>query len=382
MRDPRIGRLAKQLISYSAELQPGERLLIELTGLEIPLAKALIKEAYAVGGRPYVSIKDQELLGEQLRGANEALLADIARWEGERMSAMSAYIGIRAGRNAAELASVPAEKMDLYQRIWWEPVHSQMRVPNTRWCVLRYPNHAMAQLANKSLEAYEDFYFDVCTLDYARMSEAMNPLVERMEAADEVRIVGPGTDLRFSIKGMPAVKCAGKRNIPDGEVYTAPLRESVEGTITYNTPSLYQGVSFEGVSFKFEQGKIVSARANNQERLERILNTDAGARYVGEFSLGVNPFIKEPMKDTLFDEKIHGSLHFTPGNAYKSCDNGNRSAIHWDLVCIQRPEYGGGSIYFDGELIRRDGRFVVPELAQLDSEACFAYEEIDRCRPT
>lgn len=372
MRDPRLDKLANLLIHYSVALQPGERLLIDLVGLEIPLAKALLRETHAVGARAYLNIQDQELLGELLRGADATTLDETAGWERSRMEAMDAYIGIRAGRNAAELSDVPADKMELYQRRWWEPVHAQIRVPKTRWCVLRYPNYAMAQLANSSLEAFEDFYFKVCTLNYQRMADAMEALVTRLTTASEVHITGPGTDLRFSIAGMPAIKCAGRRNIPDGEVYTAPVRDSVEGQITYNTPSLYQGVTFENVSFRFSGGRIVEASANNPERLERILNTDDGARYIGEFSFGLNPYIKEPMKDTLFDEKIQGSLHFTPGNAYKLCDNGNRSAIHWDLVCIQRPEYGGGAIYLDGELVRQDGRFVVPDLAGLNPEALSA----------
>lgn len=372
MRDPRVDELARLLIDYSVQLQPREKLLIECVGLEIPLAKALIRRAHQVGGYPFLTVKDQELLGALLEGTNEEHMQHVAAYEAGRMKEMDAYISIRAGKNASELSSVPPEKMRLYQTYWWEEVHAKIRVPQTKWCVLRYPNHAMAQLAQMSLEAFEDFYFQVCTLDYARMAQAMDALAERMAATDEVRIVGPGTDLVFSIKGMPQIKCAGRRNIPDGELFTAPLRESVSGKITYNTPSVYMGTTFDNVSFTFKDGKIVEASANNTQRLEEILDTDEGARYIGEFSFGLNPFIEHPMKDTLFDEKIHGSFHFTPGSAYEECDNGNRSAVHWDLVCIQRPEYGGGEIYFDGQLIRKDGRFVTPDLELLNPEALAA----------
>ncbi|HHT25997.1 MAG TPA: aminopeptidase [Firmicutes bacterium] len=374
MRDPRIEKLAKLLIHYSVALKPKQRILIDVVGLEIPLAKALIREANTLGAKPFLNIQDHELLGELLRGAQSETLAEVAAWEKMRMSQMDAYIGIRAGRNTAELAGVPPEDMERYQTLWLKPVHGEIRVPHTRWCVLRYPNHAMAQAANRSTEEFEDFYFAVCTMDYPRMAKAMDALVARMENTDVVRIVGPGTDLSFSITGMPAIKCCGLRNIPDGEVYTAPIRDSVEGVITYNTASVYQGVTFENISFRFKQGKIIDAHSNNDERLERILATDEGARYIGEFSLGLNPYIKEPMKDTLFDEKIDGSFHFTPGNAYTICDNGNRSAIHWDLVCIQRPDKGGGEIYFDGELVRKDGRFVVSDLAGLNPEALMSDE--------
>ena len=160
-----------------------------------------------------------------------------------------------------------------------------------------------------------------------------------------------------------------RRNIPDGEVYTAPVKDSINGTLTYNTPAVFQGFTFENISFRFENGKIVEATANDTERINEVLNTDEGARYIGEFAIGVNPYILKPMKDTLFDEKIMGSFHFTPGNCYEEeAPNGNSSAIHWDLVCIQTPEYGGGEIYFDDVLIRKDGRFVVKELECLNPE--------------
>ena len=249
-----------------------------------------------------------------------------------------------------------------------KPVHSEIRVPKTRWVVLRYPTPSMAQLAETSLEAFEDHYFNVCTLDYGKMSLAMDALVRRMEATDRVRIVGPGTDLSFSIKGMPAIKCDGKLNIPDGEVFSAPVRDSVNGVIQYNTPSLYQGNVFERTRLTFENGKIVAAESSDSVRSNQIFDTDEGARYVGEFAIGVNPYITKAIKDTLFDEKIAGSFHFTPGSCYDECPNGNKSAIHWDLVCIQTPEHGGGEMYFDDELIRRDGLFVTDDLKGLNPE--------------
>jgi aminopeptidase len=227
----------------------------------------------------------------------------------------------------------------------------------------------MAQLANMSTEAFEDFYFDVCNLDYAKMDRAMDPLQWLMSKTDKVRIVAPGTDLTFSIKGIGAQKCSGERNIPDGEVYSCPVRDSVNGTIAYNTPSVYNGFTYENIKFTFENGKIVEATANDTDRINALLDSDDGARHIGEFSLGFNPYILHPMKDTLFDEKIAGSLHFTPGQAYEVTDNGNRSSIHWDLVLIQRPEYGGGEVYFDDVLIRKDGLFVIPELEGLNPDS-------------
>jgi aminopeptidase len=315
-----------------------------------------------------VSLKNNQLLRALLLGAAGEQLKMIAGWEAARMRSMDAYLGIRAGDNSSELADVPQHLMQLFQQNWSKPVHTDIRVPHTKWCVLRYPNASMAQLANMSLEGFEDFYFQVCNLDYAKMAVAMDPLVTLMQKTDQVHIVGPGTNLLFSIKNMPAVKCAGRRNIPDGEVYTAPVRNSVNGTITYNTPTIYQGITYENIRLRFQDGKIVEASANHNASLNQVLDTDDGSRYIGEFALGLNPHIKTPLKDILFDEKINGSFHFTPGNAYAQADNGNRSAIHWDLVTIQRPDSGGGEIRFDNRLIRKDGRFVVPELEQLNPE--------------
>jgi aminopeptidase len=286
------------------------------------------------------------------------------------MSRMQAYIGVRGANNSSEMADVPEDKMQLYRKLWWHPVHTERRVKKTRWVVLRWPSSSMAQQAAMSTEAFEDFYFQVCTFDYSRMVAAIAPLKNLMESTDRVHITGPGTDLRFSIKGIPAIPCIGHRNIPDGECFTAPVRDSVSGVIAFNAPTLYQGTVFEGVKLVFEQGKVAEASAAGglTAKLNAVLDSDEGARYVGEFSLGFNPFILEPMKDILFDEKIAGSFHFTPGAAYEEAWNGNQSVVHWDMVMLQRAEQGGGEISFDERVIRKDGLFVIPELEGLNPD--------------
>lgn len=369
MKDPRIQQLAKNLIHYSCALRPGERVLIEVNSMEIPLTVALIEEAYRAGGLPFVTIKQGEIQEALLKQCTKEQMSAIGRYEAARMKEMDAYISIRSNNNSYELADVPAEKMAIYNHCWSHPVHHEIRVPHTKWVVLRYPNHSMAQLANMPTHRFEDYYFSVCNLDYSKMDRAMEPLVELMNRTDRVRVTGASCDLSFSIKDIPAVKCAGKCNIPDGEVYTAPVRTSLNGEITYNTASPYQGLVFERVHFKFKDGKIVEADAGaNTDRLNQILDMDEGSRYVGEWALGVNPNIQAPIYDILFDEKIGGSFHLTPGACYDDADNGNTSVNHWDLVYIQTPEYGGGEIWFDDVLVRKDGRFVLPELTGLNPE--------------
>jgi aminopeptidase len=368
MKDPRIETLAKNLIQYSVKLQPGEKVLIENFGLQKGFVHALVKEVYEAGGYPFVSIKDYSIDRSLILNTTEEHMEQIGNHEAHLMKDMDAYIGIRSGDNISELSDVPSEKISLFQKNVFTEVHRKIRIPNTKWCVMRYPNASMAQLANMSTEAFENFYFEVCNLDYSKMNKAMDPLVNLMNKTDKVHIKGPGTDLTFSIKSIPSIKCAGHLNIPDGEVYTAPVKESVNGMITFNTPSPYHGFTFENVKLKFENGKIVDALSNDTERINKIFDTDEGARYIGEFAIGVNPYILHPMGDILFDEKIDGSFHFTPGQCYDIASNGNDSAIHWDMVLIQRSEYGGGEIYFDDVLIRKDGRFVLPELEALNPE--------------
>ena len=367
--DERLKKLAYNLVNYSCNVNAGDKVYVSNMGeATVDLARQIIKEVYAKGGIPFPHFANQQIQREMLLNCTEEQLKIMATTDAGEMSQMDCYIGIRGTDNVSELSDVPTEKMALYDKLYADPVHHKIRVPKTRWVILRYPNASMAQLSGSSVEAFEDFYFNVCNLDYSVMDEAMKSLIAYMNKTDKVRITGPGTDISFSIKNIAAIPCSGLRNIPDGEVYTAPVRDSVNGTITYNAPSLYQGFTYENVSFTFENGKIIKATANDTEKINKLLDSDEGARYIGEFALGVNPYIMKPMKDILFDEKINGSIHFTPGNCYEEASNGNSSSIHWDLVLIQRPEYGGGEIYFDDVLIRKDGRFVIPELFVLNPE--------------
>jgi aminopeptidase len=371
MPDPRWDSLAEILINHSTRVGRGDRLLIECFDLDdSTLPRLLVQKAARKGAQPLVDTKDTRIVRELIRNASEEQMQAWGEYELYRMERMTSYIALRGARNINEMADVPGEKMNLYNSHVLKPVHFDCRIKKTRWCVLRLPNASMAQQAGMSTDAFESFYFDVCNLDYARLARALQPLVDRMSAAREVHITGPETDLRFSIEGIPVVACAGEMNIPDGEVFTAPVRDSIEGHVRFNAPTIYQGTSFDGIRLEFEAGRIVRAdcTGGDVKKLRRVFETDEGAAFVGEWSIGCNPRILHPMRDILFDEKIAGSFHLTPGNAYDEADNGNRSKIHWDLVQIQRPEYGGGTIAFDGEPIRVDGRFVPRELQTLDPE--------------
>ncbi len=364
MTDPRYLKLSKLLVEYSTELKKGDRILLDMIDVPDEFTIELIRAVRAAGATPFVEVRHTRVSRELLLGTNEKHAAQVRDIELFRMKKMQAYIAIRGSENASENSDVPGDRMQLYSR-FTRPV-LDYRVNQTRWCVLRWPTPGMAQAAGMSTEAFENLYFNVCTMNYARMARAMVLLERRMKHADRVQLKAPGTDLTFSIKGIGAKMCRGDRNIPDGEVFSCPVKNSVNGVIQFNTPTIYAGTKFENVRLEFTDGKIIKATANRPKRLNEILDTDAGARYVGEFSLGFNPYILNPMCDILFDEKIAGSLHFTPGQAYQECDNGNRSAVHWDMVLIQRPEWGGGEVWFDGELIRKDGVFVPKDLKPLN----------------
>jgi len=366
MTDPRYTKLAKLLVEYSTQLKKGDRALVDAIDIPDEFTVELVRAIRHAGGVPLVEVRRSRVSRELLRDTGQAHAILVRDVEMFRMKKVQAYFAIRGSHNANENSDVASERMSLYSKIL-RPVLNH-RVNKTRWVVLRWPTPSMAQGAAMSTEAFEDLYFDVCTMNYPKMAKAMAPLERRMKGADRVHLKGPGTDLRFSIKGIGAKMCKGDRNIPDGEVFSCPVKTSVNGTIQFNTPTLYSGTKFENVRLEFQDGKVVDASSNNTKRLNEILDTDAGARYVGEFSLGFNPYILNPMCDILFDEKIAGSLHFTPGQAYEDCDNGNRSAVHWDMVLIQRPEWGGGEVWFDEELIRKDGRFVPKDLQPLNPE--------------
>ncbi len=367
LKDSRLEKIAKNLIEYSLDMKKGNRILVIAPTIAKPLVIEILKHATKIGVQAYVELQDDEITKYEKLNKTLEEIENSVDWKIDRIKYFDGLIRIRGNENDFELSDVPVDKKVNEARI----LKPYMNVMTKRkWVLLEYPTYGLAQKAKMSYEKFSDFVFEVSAMNYEKMHKAMLNLKKVMESTDKVRIVGEGTDLSFSIKNIPAVPCAGDCNIPDGEVFTAPVKESVNGTIAYNTPSPYHGETFNNVKLTFENGKIVEATADNDvDKLQKIFDTDEGAKYIGEFAIGVNPIIKHPMGNILYDEKIDGSLHFTPGQAYEGeADNGNRSAVHWDLVLIQREEYGGGEIYFDDILIRKNGRFVIPELECLNPE--------------
>ncbi|MEI6322543.1 MAG: aminopeptidase [bacterium] len=366
MSDPRFDSLARILVSHSTKLKSGDRVLIDVSETPEDFVIALIRAVRAAKAEPFVTLQNNRVSRELMLGITGPQAETMAAIDLARLKKMQAYIAVRGSHNISETADVPQEKAALLSSELRPAL--DYRINKTRWVVLRWPTPSMAQQAQMSTEAFAEFFFRVCTLDYARMIPGMKALKALMDRTDKVHLKGPGTDLRFSIKGIGSVVCGGEHNIPDGEVFSCPVKNSVEGHISFNAPTLNRGIAFDQVSLEFSKGRIVKATANHTKELNEILDTDAGARFIGEFSLGFNPHILHPMRDILFDEKIAGSFHFTPGQAYEVAGNGNKSAIHWDMVCIQRKDYGGGEVWFDDKLIRKDGFFIPPALQALNPD--------------
>jgi aminopeptidase len=366
MSDSRYDSLARVLTAHSTKLKAGENVLIDVSDTPEEFVIALIRAVRAAKAEPFVTMQSGRISRELALGVTGSQAETMAAVDLARLRKMQAYIAVRGSLNISETADVPQEKMALLSSKLRPAL--DYRINKTRWVVLRWPTPSMAQQAQMSTEAFTEFFFRVCTLDYAAMIPGMKALKALMDKTDRVEIKGPGTDLRFSIKGIGSVICGGEHNIPDGEVFSCPVKDSVEGHVTYNAPTLNRGIAFDNVRLEFSKGRIVKATANHTKALNEILDTDAGARFIGEFSLGFNPHILHPMRDILFDEKIAGSFHFTPGQAYEVAGNGNKSAVHWDMVCIQRKDYGGGEVWFDGKLIRKDGLFVPAALQALNPD--------------
>ena len=364
MKDPRVKELAEILVNYSTAVKEGDVVLISAAGFQ---CLPLVKEIYALclqNGAKYVTweFSNADMAKVFYDNASEDQLKFFPQHRLDLMKQVDVYIGIAAPDNTMALAEANQGAMLTNMRTM-RPITDQ-RVEHTRWVVTRYPTQAAAQDAKMSLDDYENYVFNACCIDWNAMSAKQDKLRALMEAADRVTIRSADTHLTLSIKGIPAIKCDGLRNMPDGEVYTAPIRDSVEGHIVYNCRTIYNGKEFPDVRLEFQEGKVVRASTSgNQNDLEMILNTDEGARYIGEFALGINPGIRRATGSILFDEKIALSLHTALGSCYNECPNGNKSAIHWDLIKILDTE---GEIWFDENLIQKDGSYVHPDLLDLN----------------
>lgn len=369
-RDSRIIKMADNVVNKSVKVQKGEQVYIECFGASTkPLFEEMIAAVTKAGGIPFYFYNENEFIKDFIREASVEQIKAYAKSQQQIMASSDCYIGIRGYDDLFSFSELSDEINTNWSTYFHLLVHIQTRIPHTRWCVMRFPNTTMAAMSKMSLKDFEAFYFEACLVDYDKMEQAMSGLKALMEKTDKVKIIAPETYLEFSIKGIPVIKSIGTVNIPDGEIFTAPVRDSINGYVQFNTDSAYHDNMFSKIRLEFENGKIVKAKSLiNDDLFQKILDMDEGSRYIGEFALGVNPYITKPILDILFDEKIGGSFHMAIGNSYDEAFNGNKSANHWDLIQMQDASHGGGEIWFDEVLIRKDGRFMLPELECLNPE--------------
>ena len=364
--EDKIKVLANTIVNHSIKVEKGENVKILMETMEpISLVKELIKLIKEKDANVSVTITDPSIDALCNKDASSKKIELLRKQEELDVNNYDSFIRIYCNQgdfNNSIVSNETAKEIGSSLK-----KYRDIRANERKWVLLQYPSIVDSQKSGMNYDEFKDFSFEAMCYDYEQMAEDLKPLKELMEKTDKVRLTGVGTDITFSIKDIPVIPCSGECNIPDGECFTAPVKNSINGVIKYNTPSPYRGKVFHGVTLEFKDGKIIKATCDeDDDELNEIFDTDEGARYVGEFSIGTNPNIRYPMGDILFDEKIIGSIHFTPGACYDEAPNGNSSAIHWDMVLIQREDFGGGNIYFDDVLIRENGVFVIDELKHLN----------------
>lgn len=360
-------KLAERIVNYSIHVKPEEKVLVQYSDCDDEFLECLQKEILKARAYPFFKCINRALHKNELIIGNQKLFELKTKYDEVLYRDMDCIILIGGSNNIYDYANVNTKIKEIYDKIYTQCIHFDIRIKK-RWVLLRYPSASFAQLAEMGTKEFEQYFFDVCSLDYEKMDKACVALKKLMERSDRVKIVAPGTHLEFSIKGLPAIICSGQCNLPDGEVYTAPVKDSINGEITFNVPAMQGGLKFENIHLTFKNGKVVNFDCNNNKEFEKILNLDDGSRYVGEFSFGINPYVTKSINDILFDEKMCGSLHMALGCSYDDCNNTNKSVLHWDLILNQTPEYGGGEIWLDGVKVRENGKFILPELVALNPE--------------
>ncbi|MGA5691437.1 aminopeptidase [Cytobacillus pseudoceanisediminis] len=361
--------LAKKMVSHSLGIKNGQKVYIDVLGRPSSFVEYLVRSIYEEGGKPFVKETDFSSYRALIEGGDKVHFEQLANYEVSKINAMDAYISIRADENIYELSNIDEKKYQVFLENYIFPIQMAMASLD-KWLLIKWPTAGMAQLAKMNTNSFNELFFKSCTFDYKKMAEKVKPLKERLENADQVRIVSPNTDLRFSIKGMSSFVCDGRYNLPDGEIFTAPILDSVNGKIKFNVPASLMGMNFDDINLEFENGQIIHASCNNMGQLLKLIEKDRGSKQIGEFGIGLNTNIKHTTNSLIFDEKMSGSIHLALGQAYEMADNGNKSSIHLDMVLNQSLEQGGGELYFDNELIRKDGLFVPSDLVDLNNLGC------------
>ncbi|AZR72292.1 hypothetical protein BBF96_02105 [Anoxybacter fermentans] len=358
MGDPRIEKLADILVNYSVEVKEGERVLISGSILARPLIEEIVKKVAQAGAEPVTRITLETAGYLFMKYGSEEIIGRTNEVFLDMIKKCDALISINAPENTKYMSTIDPKRLSLHQKALM-PISEYVMGGNVRWVGCNFPVPALAQEAEMSLEEYENFVYSATNIDWVENSKYQDKIKAIFDAGKEVRIVGPGTDLTFSIEGREGIKCDGRNNMPDGEIFYAPIENSANGYITYDFPAMRMGKEVSGIRLEFKDGKVVKASATkNEDFLLSSLDTDEGARYIGEFGIGVNYGIQRFTKDILFDEKIGGTIHLALGRAYPESGGKNVSAIHWDMIKDLRKD---GKIILDGKVVAENGKFLIED---------------------
>jgi aminopeptidase len=368
--DLRIPRWAKTLIGYCLEVQPGQVVVVDGSAAAEPLLAEVHREILRAGGHPVTRVSLASLREIELREGSDDQLTWISPADRTLFEQMDASLRISSEVNTRQLATIDPKRMALTNRAARALADLRRHGPggaDRRWCLTLFPTEAYAQEAGMALAEFEEFVYEACFLNsedpaarWCELGERQQFYVDWLADKRSVHVIGPETDLHLSIEGRVFRNSDGKRNFPSGEFFTGPVEESVEGTIFFSVPSVVNGQAVRNIRLTFEQGRVVEATAEQgQQYLDEMLETDLGARFVGEFAFGNNPGIQRGIQRILFDEKIGGTIHMALGNSYPETGGKNSSALHWDMICDLRAPAGGGEVWVDGTLFLKDGGLVV-----------------------
>jgi aminopeptidase len=359
--------ISELIVHHSLCLKRGERVLIDVIGQPEEFIKELVNCVYKIGAEPIVQYFPVGLMKSLISGVSPGQLAFWVKNQLNLLENVQAYVSIREEENSYEYYDLPDDTYKLYVSQYVKP--TQMKALGLeRWLLLKLPTAGMAQKAKLSTEGLNRLFYNSISMNYREFASKVQPLADRLSHTDRVRIVSPYTDLQFSIKGIPNLICDGKFNLPDGEIFTAPVLNTVQGEIRFNISTTFLGRVYSDIQLEFNKGKLVKATGNCPDDIMALLSTDEGASRIGEFGIGLNPYIQQPTNNLCFDEKMAGSVHLAMGQCFSLASNGNESSIHIDFVLCQLESFGGGEMYFDDKLVRKNGLFIEPELQYLNDD--------------
>lgn len=354
--DKRWLDVADILVNYSTEVQPGERVMIAMREIEtLPLVKSVYQAVIKAGGFPQVQFLSDYLDHALLAHGTNEQISWVPEIESHGMKWADVYIALRGTHNIYEFADIPSDKIATYRQSMGKI--SSMRWENTRWCIIRVPNEDFAQQAETDVETIMDIFFEATIRDYEKEAEKLDQLTQKLNKGSQIRFVAKDTDLSFSTKNRKWLADTGKLNLPAGEIFTAPINSTLNGNISFDWPGILGGRLVHNIKLEWKNGELVHASASkNEDFLLQVLDSDPGAKLLGEFAVGTNPHINRFCKDIFFDEKIGGTVHVALGRAYPECGGENQSAIHWDVIKDTRAE---GKIFLDEKLIFNQGKFLI-----------------------